>query len=346
MPFNNYFRLSIGLFAVLLGLHFTWKENANILQVALRLKRSGKLGTLNYESKKINADKAALGKLLFFDKRLSRNNNISCATCHVPELGFSNGQASSQGTHGKTLIRHVPHLYNLAWQHNFFWDGRAVHLEDQLKAVIESKDEMDMSLEEISVRLQSDSQLTQHFLSLFPGSGINPNSISQSLLEFERSIMAGPSRFDAFLEGDSSALQASEQRGLLLFSGKAGCIKCHSGAQFTDGMFHNVGVITEDLGRHRIDKIGMANEFESRPYPFFSNYKAFKTPTLRNLSFTAPYFHNGSKSELQEVIRFYNRGGDNPDRTGVAKEIKPLHLTDEEMHDLESFLRSLSAEKP
>lgn len=304
--------------------------------------REHKIAALDESRITGNKEIISLGKSLFSDKRLSRNQNIACSSCHIEEKGFSNGEAFSSGTHGNTSVRHVPHLYNLAWQNNFFWDGRSASLEDQLKKVIGSKNELDMSLDEIVDRLQSDENLRSIFEKTFPGQGISKKTIQTSLIQYELSLSSGKSAYDRYLEGDSTAISKIQVKGLQLFISKANCISCHFGQNLSDGLFHNVGVITEDKGRHLIDKVGMANEFESRPYPFFSNFKAFKTPTLRNLSRTAPYFHNGSKKTIREVLDFYNKGGDNSDRTGVAKEIKPLQLSEEELIALEAFLESLT----
>jgi cytochrome c peroxidase len=296
------------------------------------------------QDKPASLDEIELGKILFSDKILSRNKNISCASCHIPEKGFSNGSRFSNGTAGNELKRHVPHLYNLSLNRSFFWDGRARSLEEQLSLVLTSKDELDMNFKELVERLKSSEFYMNQFASVYPEQGITKQSITKAIVAFERSLVTKPGPYDNFLTGDSSALTPKQKKGLELFAGKANCIACHHGANLTDNTFHNVGVLTDDLGRHKIDKVGMSKEFESTPYPFFSMFKAFKTPSLRNVSMTAPYFHDGSKSSLQEVVDFYNKGGENPDPTGVAREIKPLNLDDEEKEALIEFLNALSSD--
>ena len=288
----------------------------------------------------------ALGKELFNDTRFSKNNNVSCATCHIAEKGFSNGEAFATGTNGNTLSRHVPHLYNLALSNTFFWDGRSTSLEEQLNLVIKSKSELDMSFKEVVERLRQDTSLTARFQSTFPKEGLTKTSITRALVAYEKSIGATDSRYDKFLDGDMEAINPIEKKGLELFIGKANCIACHHGPNLTDNSFHNVGVKTNDLGRQGVDKIGMNKEFESTPYPFFSTFKAFKTPSLRNVAQTSPYFHNGAKSSLAEVVAFYNSGGENPNTSGLAKEIVPLLLSDEEQAALIAFLNTLSSPYP
>jgi cytochrome c peroxidase len=336
-------KLSTGVILLLLFLQASLPRQS-FDSLVKKFSREKKLAPLDPQRVRLQAEEIQLGKELFSDVRFSRNKNIACATCHLEKNGFGNGQSFSVGTHGQTTKRHVPHLFNLAWQQSFFWDGRVSSLEEQLKAVIASKDELDMTIEEVVQRLNSDTALVTKFRRIYPTEGITKKTVSKSIIQYELSLQALNSRYDRFLLGDTGSLRPNEKRGLELFLDKAGCINCHFGQNLSDGKFHNVGVITDDKGRHPIDKIGMANEFESRPYPFFSNFKAFKTPTLRNLSLTAPYFHNGSKATLREVLDFYNQGGDNSDRTGVAKEIKPLHLSSSELDDLEAFLMSLTGE--
>jgi cytochrome c peroxidase len=284
-----------------------------------------------------------MGELLFNDVRLSRNNNVSCGTCHLKSKGFSNGQQFAVGTNGDTLTRHVPHLYNLKYNASFFWDGRVRTLEDQLTAVITSKKELDFNYKAIISRLANDTEINEGFLKAFPQEGLSKKTLIKSIVAYEESLLAGDSKYDLYLAGDSSALTKKELLGLELFVGKANCIACHFGPNLTDNIFHNVGVKTTDVGRQAVDKIGMNKEFESTPYPFFSTFKAFKTPSLRNVGLTAPYFHNGLKMTLGEVVAFYNSGGENSSSPGLAKEIVPLNLRDEEMEALVSFLEGLTS---
>jgi cytochrome c peroxidase len=284
-----------------------------------------------------------LGKLLFHDKTLSRNNNLSCASCHIENKGFSNGESISEGTHGTKLKRHIPHLYNLELNTTYFWDGRAKTLEEQLAKVITSKEEMDMNFPEVISRLNQMDVYKEKFKKVFPKDGISKNTLTKSIVAYEKSIKAFDSSYDKYLDGNDEALTTIQKKGFELFITKANCIACHHSENLTDNLFHNVGVKTNDLGRHLIDKVGMNNEFESTPYPFFSMFKAFKTPSLRNVQLSAPYFHDGSKKTLKEVVEFYNKGGENADQTGLAKEIKPLGLDDNEIDALVEFLNAFTS---
>ena len=226
---------------------------------------------------------------------------------------------------------------------SFFWDGRASSLEEQLNNVITSKDELDMNFDDLVVRLNSNSEYKSKFDSLFPKKGISKSSIAQVLLSYEKNILSYNSPYDNYLDGDTNALTSNQKKGLEIFISKGNCIACHKGVNLSDNEFHNVGVKTTDIGRSEFDKIGMKNEFESTPYPFFSTFKAFRTPTLRNIGYTAPYFHDGSKKTLRDVIDNYVKGGENPEKTGLAKEIKPLDLNEQEIQSLLDFLTALSS---
>ena len=331
--------------AALVGLGFTFGL-ADFEERLAQLKRLKKVAsiTLNEGDKIEDSKEVELGKILFNDRRFSKNNNLSCASCHIPEKGFSNGEAFAVGTDGNTLTRHVPHLYNLKRNISFFWDGRATSLEEQLGMVLKSKTELDMTFKEVIARLEKDEAMKAKFLEVFPKDAISKSTITKSIVAYEKSIVAGDSHYDQFLEGDKNALTELEHAGLALFIGKANCIACHNGPNLTDNAFHNVGIKTNDLGRQAVDKIGMNKEFESSPYPFFSTFKAFKTPSLRNAALSAPYFHNGSKKTLAEVVAFYNSGGENPNKSGLAKEIVPLNLTDDETAALIAFLKALSSD--
>jgi len=314
-----------------------------------KLKREKKLVSLHPDEKLkqsekySNAEIIALGKQLFNDKALSRNQNVSCGSCHLENKGFSSGESFGTGTHGNLTKRNVPHLYNLDLNMSFFWDGRVSSLEDQLNKVITSKDELDMNFDDLVIRLKATSEYKSKFDTLFPKRGVTKGSISQALLSYEKNILSFSSAYDNYLDGDTNALTGTQKKGLEVFISKGNCIACHKGVNLSDNEFHNVGVKTNDIGRSEFDKIGMKNEFESTPYPFFSTFKAFRTPTLRNVSNTAPYFHDGSKKTLREVLDNYIKGGENPEKTGLAKEIKPLDLNEQEIESLLDFLTALSS---
>lgn len=269
-----------------------------------------------------------LGKILFFDTRLSSNNKISCATCHNPDFGFSDGKKVSFGVNGNKLSRNTPHLYNLAWNNSFFWDGRASTLEKQALMPVTSKNEMNLPKEELVEKISKVAFYQERFSTLY-SDGINALNISKALASFERSIITRNSPFDKYLKGDKKAISKDSIAGMNLFTTKASCIVCHSGANFTDNSFHNLGFTSIDEGRGKIVNDKSLNG-------------AFKTPGLRNIALSAPYLHDGSLKTLEDVVVFYNKGG------GVSKNksnlIRPLNLNKKEIYQLVSFLNSLTEE--
>lgn len=284
----------------------------------------------------------SLGRELFFDTRLSSSDQVACATCHQPDRGFSDGQRFSTGVAGSPLKRHTPHLYNLAWGRSYFWDGRSPSLEAQALEPIRNLEEMGLPGDRAAEKLGAIPQYVDAFTRAFPKPGLTMKNIAIALAAFERTIVSRNSAFDRYQAGDESALDAAAIRGKALFFGRASCATCHSGPNFTDGGFHNTGVMGSetDIGRAAFDRVG---EFQMRPYPFFQMKRAFKTPGLRNVALTAPYQHDGSEASLADVLRFYNLGGRDPRSYGKALDIRPLHLSDAELGDLEAFLNSLTA---
>src|ERR1043166_121062 len=231
-----------------------------------------------------------LGKALFFDKRLSVNNKTSCATCHDPNHGFSDGVPLGKGTMGNSLGRHTPHLYNLAWGTSFFWDGRAKSLEEQALGPIEAAGEMNMAFDKLADRLKAIPFYVQSFEKVYPKSKITKENIGKAIAAFERTIISNNSPFDRYMKGDKSAMTPAAVQGMQLFVGKAGCANCHDGPNFTDESFYNIGVGGKDKGRAAIAKDEAL-------------LGAFKTPGLRNVALTAPYMHDGSLKTLKEEDR-------------------------------------------
>ncbi len=288
-----------------------------------------------------SAQEVELGKTLFFDPRLARDQSLSCAGCHHPETGFADKERTALGFGGKRLNRHTPTVLNVGLESQFFWDGRADTLEEQAQAVIENPDELNMSVKEVIQRLEQVPYYAETFAQVYPKEGLTSNTLLRAIANFERTLLANQSPFDLYLSGDDNALSQEARRGLELFRTKANCTKCHHGPNLSDGQFHNTGVKTDDLGR-----ILIVRNTESRmraTYPIFANYKAFKTPGLRNVALTAPYFHNGSIASLEEVIDLYDQGGLSADRRGRSPDIKPLHLNAQEKSDLVAFLKSLTS---
>jgi len=282
---------------------------------------------------------AELGKALFFDTRLSFNDRLSCGTCHQPDKGFGDGQRFSTGATGKTLHRHTPHLYNLAGASSFFWDGRAATLEEQALMPIQNPDELNLPLDVLLKKLESVPYYAKAFDDLYPEDGMTTGNVARAIASFERTLVSRDSSFDRHKAGDSSALDPSALRGEALFFGEARCSRCHKGSNFTDGQFHNTGVRGEDPGRSVFDRVG---SFRMRPYPLFQTQRAFKTPGLRNVAESAPYFHDGSEAALEDVVRFYNQGGKDRDSYGLSADIMPLKLDEGGIDDLVSFLESLT----
>ena len=266
------------------------------------------------------------GVSAIIDKRLSKNQNMSCGTCHNPNLGFSDGVANGLGTDGNILGRNSPHIYNIAWGLTFTWDGRAGNLDKQALAPIKSKKVMGLKHETMIKRLNKVGEYKKRFKKVY-NSKITPELVSKALAAFERSIITNDSPFDKYMAGNKSAMNPAAIRGWALFKGKANCITCHEGANFSDEGFHNVGIGDNDLGRGKIVKDKTLNG-------------AFKTPRLRNVLLTPPYMHDGSIGTLEEVVEFYNRGGNKA--KNKSKIMKKLNLTKQEVYDIVSFLSALT----
>lgn len=267
-----------------------------------------------------------LGKALFFERQLSGSQHMSCATCHNPTQGFSDGRPKSIADQGSTMSRNTPHLYNLAWNRILFWDGRKDNLDTMALDPIKSPDEMHLPLETMVERFKVIPYYAETFKRLYPN-GLTAENVGKAIGAFERSLITQNSAFDRYLRGDDAALSDKALRGLLLFVGKANCVACHDGANFTDESFHNIGAATDDLGR---------GKFEQGAHFRY----AFKTPGLRNVALTGPYMHDGSINTLRDVVQFYNQGGQRQE--GIDLEIKPLQLTAEEVDELITFMESLT----
>lgn len=273
--------------------------------------------------------KATLGKMLFFDPRLSSAQNMNCASCHNPSFGWEQPTAKSVGAQATPLRRNSPTLLNMAWATDrLFWDGRAHSLEDQAQGPIESEVEMNQPLSSVVARLKNIDEYQHWFDKAFPGEGINKATVVKAIATYERTIVATEAPFDRWIKGDEKAISASAKQGFNLFTGKAKCITCHSGWNFTDNQFHDVGLPGyEDLGRYEItgdikDKFG------------------FKTPTLRNITQRAPYMHDGSIPDLAGVIDHYIQGG--IPRDSLSPLMQPVPLTSQEKSDLIAFLKTLT----
>ena len=270
---------------------------------------------------------ATLGETLFFDPRLSADGSVSCATCHQPSLAFTDGRPKALGVDNRVGQRNTPTIVNRALSSVQFYDGRAVSLEDQALRPIAEPSEMNLPVDQALARLRTSPTYTQRFQAAF-GRGPDRATLAAALGAFQRRQLLGDSRVDRYEAGTAGALTPQELRGRELFAGKARCTACHSGPNFTDEAFHatNLAVDVSDLGRQQAT--GRA-----------SDRGEFKTPTLRALPRTAPYFHDGSVATLEEVVDLYNRGGLR--RDGLDVEMRPLSLTAAEQAALVAFLRAL-----
>lgn len=283
------------------------------------------------ESNPYSSDRELLGKMLFFDPRLSGSNVTSCATCHNPSFGWSDGLTKAVGHGHKTLSRKTPTLLNMAWGIRFFWDGRAESLEEQALFPIQAKEEMNQDMHQLVVELKGIKGYVDLFEKSFPGEGVTAQNISKAIATFERSIVSAQAPFDRWISGEDNAISDDAKKGFFLFNTKAQCSKCHGSWNFTDGSFHDIGLADGDRGRGKIlPRLQLMQH-------------AFKTPTLRNIVDRAPYMHDGSERTLRSIIEFYNRGG-KVRRKSLSEFIQPLNLTDAEMSQLVEFLNTLSSD--
>ena len=274
-------------------------------------------------------EKAALGKQLYFDSRLSQANLLSCASCHSPGFGWGDGQPTGVGHEMKRLGRRSPTIINAAYGQIFMWDGRAGSLEEQALGPIQADVEMALSLDELLTRLKAIKEYVTLFETAFPGEGINPKNIAKAIATYERTVISGRAPFDAWIDGDERAISDAAKRGFTLFNEKAQCNKCHSGWNFTDDSFHDIGLASPDVGRGKF-----LTEVEK-------SLHAFKTPGLREVTHRGPYMHNGSVATLEAVIEHYNTAGiARPSRSEL---IKPLNLTAQEKVELLEFVRTLTS---
>jgi cytochrome c peroxidase len=284
----------------------------------------------------VSDEKVELGKLLYFDKRISGDGTVSCASCHDPERGWTDRSPVSTGIRGQKGGRSAPTVLNSAYMEVQFWDGRAKTLEDQAKGPIQNPIEMGSTHEETVKRIANVKGYAPYFKAAFGDEKVDIDRVAKAIATFERTVLTGNSAYDRWQAGDKGSMSAAALRGHALFndSTKGNCAICHDGFNFSDSDFHNLGVGLKtdkpDLGRFEITKLE-------------KDTGAFKTPTLRNLADTAPYMHDGSEKTLEEVVAFYDRGGEkNPQLDG---RIHPLGLTSAERADLVAFLNALNGEK-
>ncbi|MBI5637618.1 MAG: c-type cytochrome [Nitrospinae bacterium] len=278
--------------------------------------------------------KVELGRLLYFDKRLSADDTVACASCHAPEHGFTDNAPVSTGIKGQKGGRSAPTVINRALSEGQFWDGRAISLEAQAKGPLTNPIEMGMpDHDAVVAKLKNIKGYQKMFARAFGKPGVNIDRVAQAIAAFERTVLSGNSKYDRHQAGDKKAMNEAEARGMELFNGKARCATCHNGVNFTDEQYHNIGVgmaaKEPDVGRQNVTK-GDADK------------GAFKTPTVRDITATGPYMHNGQEKTLEEVVAYYNKGGF--PNANLDPLMEPLNLTDGEQKDVVAFMKALDGQ--
>ena len=276
----------------------------------------------------ITKAKIDLGKKLFFEKLLSRDSSISCASCHNPSYAFTDGLQKARGIKNREVTRNTPTLTNIAYNNSFLRDGVNPSLEAQVIVPIHEKNEFDFHILLVAERLKMKKEYVALFEKAF-GEMPSPKLISNAIATYERTLISGNSRYDKFMfHKDSSALSNKEIRGMQLFN-KHNCVSCHSGFNFTNGEVVNNGLYEnyDDLGKMRVTLDP-------------KDRGSFKVPTLRNIALTSPYMHDGSLKTLEEVISHYAKGGENNENKD--NRVVPFKLNDEEKLELMAFLQSLT----
>ena len=280
-------------------------------------------------------DRIALGKALFFDPRLSSDSNLSCSSCHNPMFDWTDGMPTAKGSKSKVLRRASPTIVNTGYNTLMMWDGRKSSLEDQAMGPMESMDEMAMDLTALFKWINTEPTYVGMFAKAYHGEAIDSKTVSKAIAAFERTLVSNNSPFDRWLRGDKNAMTKQQIIGFRLFidPNKGNCAVCHQAPNFTDGGFHNIGLAsysgaTPDMGRYAI-----------KPVPSMKG--AFKTPTLRDITLTAPYFHDGSARTLQDVVDHYVHGGIS--KVDLSPDIKPLNLSQKEKEDIVAFMQALTS---
>jgi cytochrome c peroxidase len=282
--------------------------------------------------------KILLGKQLYFDTRLSKDNTISCATCHNPAMGWSDAGPTSKGINGQMGGRRSPPVSNAAYSLLQFWDGRAPSLEEQAKGPIQNPIEMGNTHEVMIRSVEDIPGYVEEFQHVFGTKTLTVDMVADAIAAFERTVVTTDSPFDRYVNGDDEALTPLEKKGLEIFNGKGHCTACHWGAYFSDGRFHNLGVLESDPKKPDLGRYVVTNNPKDKG--------AFKTPTIRDVALRAPYMHNGSEKTLEDVVDLYNKGGRSGD-PNLDPLIVPLGLTANEKKALVEFMkRAMTSTNP
>ncbi len=285
----------------------------------------------------MTVEKVALGKMLYFDKRLSKDKKISCATCHDPNMAWAEHKPTSEGIGGHVGERNSPTVINAAYMTSQFWDGRAKTLEEQALGPIENPIEMGHDLATVCQDCQKIPEYAEQFKKVF-GTEVTQEGIAKAIAAFERTVLSGNSPYDKFKAGDKDALTDAQKRGLELFTGKASCATCHAPPIFSNGQFYNAGV---SIDKEKPDE-GLKSVTKKD-----SDMGKFRVPHLREVAKTYPYFHDGSVAKLADAVALMADGGkDNPNLSNLMKAVRAAKLTDKDKADLTEFLKALSGEFP
>ncbi len=277
-----------------------------------------------------------LGKKLFFDPRLSGDGNMSCATCHNPMLGWSDGLPTAKGHKSKVLGRASPVVTNAAYNPVQMWDGREPSIDSQATGPMKNPNEMHTDIPAMLAFINATPEYKKAFANAYPGEELTLDLVGKAIASFERTVISNDSPFDRWVKGDAKAMTKQQIRGFKLFMTpeKGNCALCHSGPNFTDSSFHNLGLASfgkknPDLGRYKQRPLGIMKG-------------AFKTPTIRDITLSAPYFHDGSAKTLMEVVDHYVKGG--VVKTNLSPLMIKAKLNNQEQKDLVAFMEALTTE--
>jgi cytochrome c peroxidase len=311
------------------------------------------------EDNPMTSEKVELGKRLFFDPRLSGDGSLACASCHLPDQGWASNSPLSPAYPTTMERRNSKTLINVAYTKALLWDGRAGALEKQALAPIQNPLLMNQNLDLLIEKLKAVPAYEERFQQVF-GTSVTPEAVGKALAAFERTLVTRNAPFDRYMTGDWQAMSEGALRGMELFKGKARCILCHNGPNFTDSQFHNLGVPAAPLLSDPLVQVAIRFDAKRMNVPEYQSVRedlgrylvtkeendkgAFRTPTLRNVMQREPLMHNGLFHSLEEVIDFYDAGGGAV--AGKSPLIQPLGLTAQEKRELLAFLQALTGELP
>lgn len=323
-----------------------WPKPALDSTVSKGFSDIGPMGKVQFPAKNpYTIEKAKLGKLLFFDPRLSSSKQISCASCHDPELGWGDGRHLAFGHNRQNGKRNAMTILNTGHYHRLFWDGRASSLEDQSLFPVQDPLEMAQDLKTMERNIRKIKGYRAYFKEAFGSEHVNRERIQQALATFERTVVSKPSRFDRFVQGHPEAFTDDELMGLHLFRTKARCINCHNTPLFSDNQFHNDG---QTLYGTPMEDFGLYNQTKKR-----EDIGKFRTPSLRETASTGPWMHHGNFPSLMDVVEYYNLGNPSPIQKSIKVDenkrpvtspiLRRLNLSKKERQQLQSFLSAISS---